>query len=262
MAGFAAGNTFVGAFGTAAPPKVTTPKPVAPKAPAAPKAPTTYKAQTAAIGFPAPAPPKPPVVKPATNTLQSTIKNLMGSQPPPPVAAPQVPAMPPLVNTTTPSANAQWMVDQVKTQMGNDPTEALINRNTLAAGDEQARVGAGLDSEMARRGITGTGAEGLQRQKLAMQGSSNLTQSNRDIRLDQAEKKKQFLLGSAGIMQNPDQLALQQQGLGLQQWNAQAGQQNAQAQMQQNAQLQQQQMAFQQQQALMQVYSQLYGSMA
>ncbi len=155
-----------------------------------------------------------------------------------------------LTNVTGTSPNAQWMIDRVKEQFGSDQTQQLMDRYA----SEQRDVGSGLAKEaeagFAQRGITGTGAEALQRGKIAAGTQSNIAKGTRDIGLAQQARKDQLLGVGSGILNRPEELALQQQGLGVQQMG-----------MQQNAQLQQQQMAMQQQQALMSAYSQLFGSM-
>jgi len=154
----------------------------------------------------------------------------------------------PMVNTAGTSPNAQWMIDRTKERWGDDQTKELMDRYS----SEQRDIGSGLakeaESDFARRGITGTGAEGLVRGKILSNTASNIAKGTRDIGLAQQARKDALLSPSSAIMNRPEDLALQQQGLGI-----------SQANMQQQGQIAQAQLAMQQQQALLNAYSSLFS---
>jgi hypothetical protein len=116
-------------------------------------------------------------------------------------------------------------------------TQRMINVAGSDISDRFAGAGESLAADMARRGISGSGVEGTKRADLSEASQRAQARSTADITMRQQERQDEMNLARTGMANNlltagvnasvlPAQLALQQQGLGLQQMGLAQGGQN------------------------------------
>lgn len=159
---------------------------------------------------------------------------IMGSptgQPKPPQAGPAQQVQPWTNNVQADpylTENIDWIRERRDaSNVQNQKARAFGDIDTLSKAQ-----GKSIESQLARRGMGGSGA-GIEAQAGATDAAARAkVRAGMDI--DQAEQGRQdaLALGASGIMKAPSQYALGQQGLNLQQMQANQGQQNWLAQFQ------------------------------
>ena len=185
--------------------------------------------------------------------------------PPPPSAAPTAPGggtgggfgaapggLPTLNNNVTPSKNLTWLEDQYKSRLGADPTKRAIAGATSGIRDATSGLAKELGGNLSRRGIGQSGIRTSGEQGLAQNAQRQIAGASSAITQGRERDIDAMVMGGLPIMGAQDQLGIQRQQQGLNQWNAQN---NAQFQQQQLG-LQSQQVAQQGQQALMGLWGQ------
>lgn len=174
--------------------------------------------------------------------------------------------------------NQQFLIDQYKSRLTNDPTQRAVNRVASATRGQAALQQKQANAQAAMQG----GNAGAHSAAIQSQAGRNLSKATADIALGRERDLDAMTLGGLGIMnapnqsaliksgnlnqftlggaatalnaaQAPSQLALQQGQLGVQQYSAQNNAQNANAQLA----LQQQQLQAQQAQQATQNYLQM-----
>ncbi len=126
-----------------------------------------------------------------------------------------------LTNNVDPSANLQWLQDQYKQRLGQDPTQRAMNRATSQIRDATTGLGKELGGNMARRGIAQSGIQTSGQQALANQAQQKIAGASADIAMGRERDIDNMVMGGLPIMGAQDELGLRKQGLGLQQWQAQ-----------------------------------------
>lgn len=161
-----------------------------------------------------------------------------------------------MTNTAQASPGLSYLTEKYKERLGAEPTERAVNMASSQARDVASGLAKEMEADFARRGILGTGAASQELQKRVYDPlQRQIAGQSAQIALGREGDLDRMVLGGVGLMQAPEQLALAQQGLGLQQWQAQAGHQLASQQAQAQQELARQQMAMQQQQMLSNLWS-------
>jgi hypothetical protein len=173
----------------------------------------------------------------------------------------------PMSNNVTPSPDLKWLQDQYKSRLSADTTGRAVDRASSQIRDATSGLSKELGGNMARRGMSGSGAYFQGQGNLAGQAQKAIAGASADIHLGRERDLDNLTMGGLGIMGSQDQLGLQKQRFGLDQWNSQAAndlargrlgldQWNAQGQMG----LAQQQAALQGQQALWSIWNNFQNS--
>jgi len=157
--------------------------------------------------------------------------------------------------------NLQFQIDAYKNQLSSDNTQHLIDQSAGAVRDNLAGAEQAADARKARSGGATGGAYGAAEgaaQRLQAKNAANIglaQQARKDalvlggqnvmsapgqMALAKSNALNSFLLGSGSQANDAAQLALAQQGLGLQQWQAQTDANYKNALLGQNAQNSQQ----------------------
>ncbi len=157
-----------------------------------------------------------------------------------------------MTNNVDPSQNLQWLQDQYKQRLGQDPTQRAMNRATSQIRDATTGLGKELGGNMARRGIAQSGIQNSGQQALANQAQKQIAGASADIAMGRERDVDAMVMGGLPIMGAQDELGLRKQGLGLQQWQAQNQAELARQQLGLQAQAQ----AQQGQQAMMSMWAQ------
>lgn len=161
-------------------------------------------------------------------------------------------SLPPLNNTVTPSADLKWLQDQYKLRLGADPTKRAIAGATSGIRDATTGLAKELGGNLARRGISQSGIRTTGEQGLAQNAQQQIAAAASGITQGRERDIDAMVMGGLPIMGSQDQLGLQKQGLGLQQWQAQNQAEIARQQLGLQAQAQ----AQQGQQAMMSLWAQ------
>ena len=168
-----------------------------------------------------------------------------------------------MTNNVDPSQNLKWLEDQYKSRLTNDPTQRAMDRATSQIRDATTGLGKELGGNMARRGIAQSGIQTSGQQALAGDAQRQIANASSNIALGRERDLDALTMGGLGIMGAQDQLGLQKQQQGLNQWQAQnqAGQAGARLDLdrwtaQNQMQLQAQQQAQNGQSQLMNMWSQ------
>jgi hypothetical protein len=161
-------------------------------------------------------------------------------------------SVPPLNNTVTPSADLTWLQEQYKARLGADPTKRAIAGATSGIRDATTGLAKELGGNLARRGISQSGIRTSGEQGLAQNAQRQIAGAAAGITQGRERDIDAMVMGGLPIMGAQDQLGLQKQGLGLQQWQAQNQAEIARQQLGLQAQAQ----AQQGQQAMMSLWSQ------
>ena len=143
----------------------------------------------------------------------------------------------PNITTNTAASNPHlddlWA--QYQARMGSDTTQRAIDRSTGAIADSAALLGKDAKANLASRGALGSGVGAAYIQKnITAPAQRQAAGAAADITLAAEKRKDDLTLGGLGIARAPADLALQQQGLALQQYATNAQIQQAQAQQQQS----------------------------
>lgn len=153
--------------------------------------------------------------------------------------------------------NLQTQIGRLGERLSTDTTQRAMDRAGSGARDAAAGINRTKDYELSRRGVAGGGAEGGARTMISDAATRAAAKASADIQSGELARRDALVLGGQGIMAAPGQqqlqregnvnalttagvgaaavpadLALKQQGLGIQQYTAQnaaAGSQQAQA---------------------------------
>ncbi len=127
----------------------------------------------------------------------------------------------PMTNNVDPSANLKRLQDLYEGRLTNDPTQRAMNRATSQIRDATTGLGKELGGNMARRGIAQSGIQTSGQQALASNAQQQIAGASADIAMGRERDIDNMVMGGLPIMGAQDQLGLQKQGMGLQQWQAQ-----------------------------------------
>lgn len=169
-------------------------------------------------------------------------------QAPPGLPAPPTAPSLDFTNTAQTSPELQWLQEQYRQRLGQDPTQRAMDMATSQTRDITSGLQNELSGNLARRGMIGSGVETQQREKLAEQAQRAAAGQAGQITLGRQGQLDQLVAAGLPIMGAADQLTMQKQQLGLQQY-----------QMQQQAYLAQLNQAMQQQQQMAQLYATYMG---
>lgn len=137
-------------------------------------------------------------------------------------------------NTAAPDPNMSWLVDKFKDRFSSDNTQRAIDRSNAAIADSAALLGKDARANLAARGALGSGVGAAYIQKRITEPAQREAAGRAaDISMDAERRLDALTLGGAGLMAKPAELALQQQGLALNQYNTDAQLAMAQSQAQQ-----------------------------
>jgi hypothetical protein len=128
---------------------------------------------------------------------------------------------PGMTNNVDPSQNLQWLQDQYKSRLGQDPTKRAIAGATSGVRDATTGLMKELGGNMARRGIAQSGIQTSGQQALAQNAQQQIAGRTADITMGRERDIDSMVMGGLPIMGAQDELGLRKQGLGLQQWQAQ-----------------------------------------
>lgn len=138
-------------------------------------------------------------------------------------SAPSAPTpMPATVNTTNYDPNQQKILDQISRRISGDAGAGEASK-LAAQRIRESSIGAQKEAAANRtmRGVSGTGADAFDRNKISTQTQRAIAGSASDI-ASQAEQSKNALLGTAGgLATSQAQTAQNAQNLALQQWQEQ-----------------------------------------
>lgn len=113
----------------------------------------------------------------------------------------------------TPDPNLQTQVDRLGQRLSTNTTQRAID---VANSDVKARTGAAneaLTTDLARRGVLGTGAEAQLRQRITEAGQRESARNAANISLGRERDLDALTLGGQGIMAAPGQYQLQREGM-------------------------------------------------
>ena len=146
------------------------------------------------------------------------------------------------VNTAAPDPLLSSAIKTFQDRAKADNTKRATDKVFSGAKSAAAGLNNDLDAQMARRGIGGSGLDARARTQVSEAAARAAAGGAANIQLGQQDRLDRLAQAGAGIAAMPAQLALQQQGLGIQQMSLQNQAQNQQAQlaMQQQAAQQQQ----------------------
>lgn len=159
-------------------------------------------------------------------------------------------SLPQLTNNVDPSANLKWLEDQYKSRLTADPTKRAIQGATSGIRDATSGLAKELGGNLSRRGIGQSGIRTSGEQGLAQNAQRQIAGAASAITQGRERDIDAMTMGGLPIMGAQDQLGLQKQQQGLNQWTAQN---QAQYQQQQLG-LQSQQLAQQGQRDLMDMW--------
>lgn len=142
--------------------------------------------------------------------------------------------------------NLQTQINRLGDRLSTDTTERAVDRATSRARDAAAGMQGALDERFARSGGAGGGVEGRGRTQISDAAARAQAKAAADIEMGELARKDALVLGGQHIMAAPGQerliregatdkltlagvdasripadLALQQQGLGIRQWEGQ-----------------------------------------
>lgn len=147
------------------------------------------------------------------------------------------------VNTAAADPLLQSAIKTFQDRAKADNTKRATDRVFGAAKGGAAALNNDLDAQMARRGIGGSGLDARARTQVSEAAARAAAGGAANIQLGQQDRLDRLAQAGTQVAMMPANLALQQQGLGIQQLSLQNQAQNQQAQlaMQQQAQQQAQQ---------------------
>jgi uncharacterized protein YoaH (UPF0181 family) len=160
------------------------------------------------------------------------------------IAAPSTPTpMPTTVNQTNYDPNQQKIMDQISQRVSGDMGSGEAS-NLAAQKIRESSIGAQKEAAANRtmRGVSGTGADAFDQNKISAQTQRAIAGSASDIASGAEQQKNQLLTAQGGLATSQAQTAQNAQQLALQQWQteeadrraeqaAQIAQQQAQLQM-------------------------------
>lgn len=126
-----------------------------------------------------------------------------------------------MTNNVDPSQSLKWLEDQYKSRLSNDPTQRAMDRSTSQIRDATTGLGKELGGNMSRRGISGSGIQKSDNIGLAQDAQRQIANASGQIALGRERDLDAMTMGGLGIMGAQDQLGLQKQQQGLNQWTAQ-----------------------------------------
>lgn len=130
---------------------------------------------------------------------------------------------PNLSNITGRDENLDYLTAEYKKRLGQEPTQRAMDRAASEIRDTASGLQKELGESIARRGFSAgtSGVEDELRTRLAEGAQRAIGKSSADISLGREKDLDALVMGGAGLMRAPSELALARQGLGLRQWESQ-----------------------------------------